>query len=90
MPDWKIEWKPKASKIFMELPKNRQRQIAAKVDALANDPTPHGSRKLSGKENIHRLRIGDYRVIYKIRKKVLVILVLIIGHRKEVYRKRIE
>jgi mRNA interferase RelE/StbE len=87
MSAWKIEWKPRASKSFIALPKSEQRRIAKKVDALADNPTPPGSQKLSGKENIFRFRVGNYRVIYKIRKRVLVVLVLNVGHRKEVYRK---
>ena len=87
MPDYRIAFKPSAADGLRALPKKDQKRIAARVDALAEDPFPSGAKKLSGKENIYRVRTGDYRVIYEVRKNVLLILVLKIGHRKEVYRR---
>ena len=55
---------------------------------MAAQPRPHGAKLLSGDHAIWRLRVGDYRVLYEIRDAVLVVLVVRIGHRREVYRSR--
>ncbi len=56
------------------------------IDALAQDPRPAGSTKLAGPEELHRIRVGDYRVLYQIRDNLLMVLVVQIGHRRDVYR----
>ncbi len=57
---------------------------------LDDNPRPHGTEKLTGSEDFYRIREGDYRIIYTIKDKELIILVVKIGHRKDVYRGRIE
>ncbi len=83
---YRIEFKPSAAKEFSQLPKNIQKRIAAKVNTLADNPRPRGVEKLEGRENRYRIRVGDYRVIYEIHNEVLLVLVVRIGHRREVYR----
>ena len=56
------------------------------IDALAAEPRPHGCTKLSGTRNIYRVRVGDHRVIYQVVDDRLLVLVIDIGHRREVYR----
>jgi len=56
------------------------------IDALADNPHPAGSLKLQGADDLYRIRIGDYRVIYQIQDEVLIVLVVEIGHRRDVYR----
>jgi mRNA interferase RelE/StbE len=51
------------------------------------NPIPRGEKKLSGEENLYRLQMGDYRIIYQVQQKVLLVLVVKFGHRKEVYRR---
>jgi mRNA interferase RelE/StbE len=63
---------------------DRDRIIAA-IRALANTPRPHGCKKLSGRP-AWRVRVGTYRVVYEIHDDRLVVVVVTIGHRKEVYR----
>jgi mRNA interferase RelE/StbE len=62
-----------------------RRRIDTAILALAGDPRPHGSRKLSNSEE-YRIRVGDYRVLYEIEDLVLRILVVKVGHRRDVYR----
>ena len=62
-----------------------QDRIADAIRRLADEPRPHGVKKLSGR-NAWRIRVGDFRVIYEIHDDRLVILVVSIGHRREVYR----
>ena len=83
---YRIEFKPSAAKEFSQLPKNIQKRITAKVNTLADNPRPRGVEKLEGRENRYRIRVGDYRVIYEIHDEVLLVLVVRIGHRREVYR----
>jgi mRNA interferase RelE/StbE len=60
--------------------------LAKAIDGLSQNPRPPGSAKLEGREDRHRIRVGDYRVIYQIRDSELVVLVVKIGHRREIYR----
>lgn len=64
---------------------DRQRVTAA-IAALADEPRPHGSEKLSGAKARHRIRIGDYRVVHGIEDDVLTVWVVKVGHRREVHR----
>ncbi|MDJ0899633.1 MAG: type II toxin-antitoxin system RelE/ParE family toxin [Xenococcus sp. MO_188.B8] len=57
-----------------------------KIDALATEPRPEGVVKLKGEENLYRIRVGDYRVIYNVQDDRLLVLVVKVGHRGDVYR----
>lgn len=81
-----IELKPAAIKGLRGLPKSIQKKTSSKIDSLANNPLPSKAKKLEGLEKIYRLRVGDYRILYQIQKKVLLILVISIGHRKQIYK----
>jgi mRNA interferase RelE/StbE len=59
-------------------------KIVAALKDLANDPRPHGYKKLKGRPG-YRIRVGDYRIIYQVKDNILTVFVLIIGHRREVY-----
>jgi mRNA interferase RelE/StbE len=67
------------------IPKRDVQRILADIADLANDPRPPQSRKLSGSEK-YRLRCGVYRVLYEIQDAVLVVCIVKVGHRREVYR----
>lgn len=54
--------------------------------SLAKNPRPQGITKLKGHENLFRLRVGDYRIIYTIEEAVLVVLIVKVGHRREIYK----
>jgi mRNA interferase RelE/StbE len=69
------------------LPKKVQRQIAAKIDALANNPRPTGCEELKGRPELLKIRSGDYRIIYKVEDDRVLILVVRIRHRKDVYKR---
>ena len=81
-----VEFLKTAERQLAALPQDAQRRIARKIDALRKDPRPPGVELLHGDERFYRLRVGDYRVIYSIEGKRLVILVIRIGHRKDVYK----
>lgn len=70
------------------LPKTLRDRIMAAINALAPNPRPPGVQKLRDDNNLYRIRVGDYRIIYQIIDQEVVVVVVRIGHRREVYRKR--
>jgi len=64
-----------------------RKRIWEKIHRLAGDPRPHGSKKLKGPFQRYRLRQGDYRILYEIRDDVLIVTVVQVGDRKDVYRR---
>ena len=64
-----------------------RRRIIKRIESLANNPRPHGSQKLSGRQR-YRIRQGNYRILYTIEDCVLIVHVIKIGHRKDVYQAR--
>jgi mRNA interferase RelE/StbE len=76
---------PSAAKELEKLPVEQRRRIGKKIRSLADEPRPYGCEKLSG-DDLYRIRQGDYRVVYSIVDKVLVVLVVRVGHRRDVYR----
>jgi mRNA interferase RelE/StbE len=58
-----------------------------KIDALAKNPRPSGMKKLEGEDNLYRIGVGDYHIIYQIEDDKLIVLVVKIGDRKEIYKK---
>ena len=86
MAKYKILIKPSAAKEIEKISRKAdRRRIIERIKAFANDPRPPGSQKLSGNER-YRLRQGPYRIIYAIGDDELVVYVVKIGHRKNVYR----
>jgi len=61
-------------------------RISRAIDSLADNPAPPGARKLKGEERSYRIRVGDYRVVYDVLEEVVLVMILQIGHRKDVYR----
>ena len=86
MASYKVEWKNSAYKELQKLPRPMITRIVAAVSDLSNDPRPQGVRKLVGSEHSYRIRIGDYYVVYEIFKNRLVIEIVRVRHRKDVYK----
>ncbi len=84
---YQIEISKGASKQLKKLSKDIREKIEAKIQELVDEPRPDGVVKLKDIENGYRLRVGDYRVLYKIYDDVLVVIVVKVGHRRQVYRK---
>ena len=82
---YSIEIRKKAAKALSRIPEKYRENIITKIKALSTDPHPLGSKNLTSIDG-WRIRIGDYRVIYEINDNKLTILVLHIGHRKDIYR----
>jgi mRNA interferase RelE/StbE len=84
---YRVEILPGAKKALKAVHENFRRRIVTVIDSLQRNPRPVGSKKLQGEEHAYRIRIADYRIIYEVHDKVLVVMVVRIGHRREVYRK---
>ena len=85
---YRVEIKKSAKKEIAGLPRREQRRVMSAIEALADVPRPRGVRKLTGTDDIYRLRVGAYRVVYQIGDKKLIVYVVKVGDRKEVYRRR--
>ena len=78
---------PSALRSIQSLSHSLREHIRAKIDLLAENPRPHGIKALQGGQKGYlRLRVGDYRVIYRVEDDRLLVLVVAVGHRREVYR----
>ena len=75
-----------AERQLKKLPPEGRGRVVRAVRALADDPLPRGSRRLTGYDDVFRIRIGPYRVLYSVTASTLTVLVLKIGHRRDVYR----
>ena len=83
---YEVQILPKAARQIKALSLEIRQDITLTIQSLANEPRPIGVKKLSGEKDIYRVRVGNYRVLYQIIDKVLVVVVVSVGHRREVYR----
>ena len=81
-----IELKPSAVKSLEQLPVDLQKRIVRAVELLAGKPRPPGVLKMAGDDNLWRVRVGEFRIVYEIHDDVLLVMVLRFGHRGDVYR----
>jgi mRNA interferase RelE/StbE len=86
MARYKIEISRTAEKQLKKLSKDDQKRVVAAILDLAEDPLPKGSRKLAGYEDVYRIRVGQFRILYSRVARTLIVIVLKIGRRKDVYR----
>jgi len=83
---YKVSIKRSAVKEIEAIPQKKERQrIIRRIGQLAEDPRPAGSKKLSGNDK-YRVRQGSYRIVYSIEDNELIVVVVKVGHRKDVYR----
>ena len=87
MEPFKIKWKSSAKKELRKIDKSQIVKILDEVEKLSSNPYPQNHKKLLGTENIYRIRIGDYRVVYSIDNGELIIQIIRVRHRKDVYKK---
>ncbi|MFH1763617.1 MAG: type II toxin-antitoxin system RelE/ParE family toxin [Gemmatimonadota bacterium] len=82
---YRIEVTPRALKDLKALPTRERQRVAGEIDSLEDNPRPQSCKKLKGRKDFYRVRVGDYRVVYRIEDEVLLILIVRIGDRKEIY-----
>ncbi len=75
-----------ARKFVNALPESIRKRIIRKVVSLETNPRPHDAIKLEGSNDYYRIRVGDYRIIYRIQDDRLIILIIKVAHRRESYR----
>lgn len=83
---FKLEYKSSVKKELRKLAQTDRIAIVHKIEQLKEELRPEGSAKLKGSRNLFRIRHGDYRIIYQIQKDMLVIIIIRIGHRREIYK----
>ena len=84
---YRVVFRKSITRDMRRIPNRDLRRILATIDALSEDPRPPGVEKLSGQER-YRVREGDYRIIYEVKDDQVIVVVVKIGHRKDVYRRR--
>jgi len=84
---YRIEFKRSAAKALRKIPRSDQKRIAVEIDSLSENLPDPATTKMKGDNPFHRIRVGDYRIIYEIHEDILLIMVLKIGHRKDVYKR---
>ena len=83
---YSLQFIPAAARQLEKLPRPVQRRIHDAVDTLTANPRHQGAKKLAGTNDLWRIRVGTYRVVYQIHDARLLVLVIRIAHRKDVYR----
>ena len=86
MDSYKVEFTKSARKALDRIPNTVRNQLAVKIYSLKDDPRPDGCKKLKGEEDLYRIRVGDYRVVYLIQDGKFIVVVVKVGHRRDVYR----
>ena len=81
-----IQYKRTATEELLALPFVQARKILSSINNLAEEPRPHGSKRLKGSIGAYRIRIGNYRVIYNIEDKIVTVTIIKVGHLKQIYR----
>lgn len=84
---YEIGFKPAALRQLRKLEAEIQSRIVEEIETLADNPRPEGCKKLKGEKNLYRIRVSDtYRVVYEIQDKQLLITIVKVGHRRDIYR----
>lgn len=83
---YRIELTKAAERDLRALPGNILKRVDARILSLAKEPRPDGVRKLIGADHLYRVRVGDYRIVYEIQDRAVLIVIIRVRHRGEVYR----
>ena len=86
MPQYEVLFTASADKALQKLPGIAQKRVAAAAKELRDNPRPHGCVKLKDEDDLWRIRVGDYRIVYTIEDDELIVLVVRVAHRRDVYR----
>ena len=86
MASYRVELSRSAEKDLRRIDRSKLSAIYRAIESLGEDPRPLGAKKLTGADRTFRIRLGDYRIVYEIENDVLVVFVIRVAHRKDVYR----
>lgn len=84
MTAYRVELRPAAARALRKLPPEVSPRIQGAIELLARDPRPPAARALQGRPGL-RVRVGDYRIVYAVEDDVLLVVVVTVGHRRDVY-----
>lgn len=84
---YRVEFSPAASRQLRKLDGAARRRVQAAIELLATEPRPSGAKKLVGGDGEWRVRTGDHRIVYEVHDGVLLVLVLAVGHRRDIYQR---
>ncbi len=84
---YEIQLAAPAARSMRKIEESARRRIARTIDSLQDNPRPVGAVKLEGEMDLYRVRAGDYRILYQIEDRVLLVLVVAIGNRREIHRR---
>lgn len=87
MTSYRVEIARRAVRALAALPRREQRRVQAAIEILAGNPRPPGCAAMTGEAHAYRVRVGNYRIVYEVFDERLVVQVVRIGHRRDVYRK---
>lgn len=76
---------PAAGRQLRKLAPAERQRIVSHIDSLADDPRPDGCKKLKGPGNLYRIRVGHFRIVYRIEEDELIVLVAALGNRRDIY-----
>jgi mRNA interferase RelE/StbE len=85
MAAYELVFRKSVAKELRSLPKRDLQRVLSRIDTLADEPRPAGAEKLSGRE-LYRIRQGQYRIVYEIADQRLIVTVVRVGHRRDIYR----
>ena len=88
MSRYRVEIARRAVKSISRLPRQEQQRVRAAIDLLAEQPRPPGCVALTGEDSVYRVRVGSLRILYEVADARLMIQVIRVGHRRDVYRPR--
>lgn len=83
---YRVEVARRAVKAIAALPRTEQRRVQAAIDLLSESPRPPGCVALAGEKSAYRVRVGIYRIVYEVHDRILLVQVVRVGHRRDVYR----
>lgn len=81
-----VKFTSHAARSFRKLSRDVQARLSPSIESLKDNPRPPGSEKLKGSDDAYRIRVGDYRILYEVRDKELLVYIIEAGHRREVYK----
>ncbi|OOG21464.1 addiction module toxin RelE [Thioalkalivibrio denitrificans] len=87
MASYRIEWKQSARKELRKLDRPLVSRLLKAIEPLAKEPRPPGSRRLLGSDHTYRIRVGEYRVVYSVLDSILIVQIVAVGHRRQIYRR---
>ena len=83
---YRVDLTPQAQRQLKKIPGRDQQWIITTIESLAVEPRPHGCESIAGHRGYLRMRVGDFRVVYTVGDAVLRVIVVLVGHRRDVYR----